>query len=95
MLYIYCNSHIIFFIKKIINQYKLKASQIWNCDESGFSHDPTKCMSVTIKGKIAYKVTCGLGRENTTTTLAVVNAAGPVLDPSIIFSGKNFQSAWK
>ena len=60
----------------------LKAQNIWNCDESGFSHDPSKCLSVTVKGKVAYKVTCGSRRENTT-TLAVVSAAGRVLDPLI------------
>ena len=35
----------------------------------------------------------GVCRENIT-TLAVCNATGKVLDPLIIFQGKNFQSLW-
>ena len=81
-------------IEKIIQEKNLTAANTWNCDESGFPHDPKKCMSVTVKGEVAYKVTCGAGRENTT-TLAVVNATGRVLDPLVIFSGKNFQSTWR
>ena len=81
-------------IEKIIEEKNLKAENIWNCDESGFPHDPQKCRVVSVKGEVAYKVTCGSGRENTT-TLAVVSAAGRVMDPLIIFSGKNFQSTWR
>ena len=75
-------------IEKIIKENNLGPKQIWNCDESGFPHDPSKCMSVTVKGQVAYKVTCGSGRENTT-TLAVVNAAGRVLDPLMRFRIQN------
>ena len=49
---------------------------------------------VSVKGEVAYKVTCGAGRENTT-TIAVCSAAGRVLDPLIVFSGKNLQSSWR
>ena len=73
---------------------KFKPEQVWNCDESGFPHDPLKCRVVSVKGKTAYKVTCGARRENTT-TLAVCSAAGRVLDPLIVFSGKNLQSTWR
>ena len=81
-------------IENIITENNLSAAQIWNCDESGFPHDPAKCMSIGPKGEVCYKVTCGAGRENTT-ALAVVSAAGRVLDPLIIFKGKNFQSTWR
>ena len=49
---------------------------------------------VSVKGKTAYKITCGARRENVT-TLAVVNAAGRALDPLVIFAGKNMQSTWR
>ena len=81
-------------IEKIITENNLGAANIWNCDESGFPHDPAKCLSIGPKGEVCYKVTCGAGRENTT-TLAVVSASGRVLDPLIIFKGKNFQSTWR
>ena len=81
-------------LEKVVHEKKFKPEQIWNCDESGFPHDPQKCKVVSVKGKTAYKITCGAGRENTT-TLAVCNAAGRVLDPLIVFSGKNLQSTWQ
>lgn len=81
-------------LEKLVNEKKLKASQIWNCDESGFLNDPQKCKVVGVRGETAYKVTCGAGRDNTTTS-AVCNAAGRVLDPLIVFAGKNLQSTWR
>ena len=38
--------------------------------------------------------TCGAGRDNTT-VLVVASASGRVLDPLIVFSGKNMQSTWR
>ena len=81
-------------IEDIINKNDIPPSNIWNWDESGFPHDPSKCLVISVKGEVAYKVTCGSGQENTT-TLAVASATGRVLDPLIIFTGKNFQSTWK
>lgn len=81
-------------VGNIIEEKNLTAEKIWNCDESGFPTDPKKCKVVSIKGKTAYKVTCGAGRENIT-TLAVCNAAGRALDPLIIFQGKNLQTTWR
>ena len=46
-------------LEEIIKDKKLNANQIWNCDESGFPTDPHKCKVVSVKGKTAYKVTCG------------------------------------
>ena len=73
-------------LSNIISSKRLQAHQIWNCDESGFPNDPHKCKVVSVKGKTAYKVTCGARRENIS-TLAVVNAAGRVLPPLDNFWG--------
>ena len=81
-------------IEDIINNHNIPPSNIWNCDESGFTHDPSECLVISVKGEVAYKVTYGPGQENTT-TLAVASATGRVLDPLIIFTRKNFQSTWK
>ena len=54
-------------IEDIINKNNIPPSDIWNCDESGFPHDPSKCVVISVKREVAYKVTCGSGRENTTT----------------------------
>ena len=81
-------------LSNIISSKKLQAHQIWNCDESRFPNDPHKCKVVSVKGKTAYKITCGARRENIS-TLAVVNAAGRVLSHLIIFGGKNMQSTWR
>ena len=81
-------------LEKVLEEKNLTASQIWNCDESGFPTDPQKCKVVSVWGEVAYKVTAGAGRENIT-TLAACNAAGRVLEPLIVFSGKNLQSTWR
>ena len=72
----------------------IKADNIWNCDESGFPTDPAKSKVVGPTNQPAFKLSFGARRENIT-TLAVCNAAGKVLDPLIIFQGKNFQSTWR
>ena len=81
-------------VEKIIKEKKLKREQIWNCDESGFPTDPSKCKVVAPIGMPGYKTTPGAGRENHT-VLATCSAAGRALDPLILFQGKNFQSTWK
>ena len=48
-------------LERLMREKKFKPKQVWNCDESGFPHDPLKCRVVIIKGKTAYKVTCGAG----------------------------------
>jgi len=78
----------------LIEEQKLKPEQIWNCDKSGFPTDPSKAKVIAPKGKPGLKLTWGAGRENIS-TLAMCSAAGDVLDPLIIFSGKNLQSTWK
>ena len=57
--------------------------------EKKFPNDPQKCKIVGVKGKTAYKVTCGAGRENTTTLAVCDDAARRVWDPLIVFAGKN------
>ena len=68
-----------------------KPEAIWNCDESGFPSDPSKCKFVGPIGKKSIQVVCGANRENTT-VLVVVCAGGRALDPLIMFKGANFQS---
>lgn len=81
-------------LEELMEEHQFEPDQIWNCDESGFPTDPQRCRVVSGKGESAYKITCGAGKENIT-TLAVCSAAGDVLDPLVIFTGKNFQSTWK
>jgi len=80
-------------LEKIVTEKKYTADQIWNCDESGFPSDPKRCKVLGPSGEIAYRVTPGAGRENTT-TLATVNAAGRSLPPLVVFKGKNHQESW-
>ena len=72
----------------------LNRDNIRNCDESGFPTDPGKSKVIAPRNKLGFKLSYGLCRENIT-TLAVCNATGKVLDPLIIFQGKNFQSSWR
>ena len=71
----------------------LNPENVWNCDESGFPTDPGKSKATAPCNKPGFKLSYGACRENIT-TLAVCNATQKVLDPSIIFQGKNFQSLW-
>lgn len=80
-------------LEKIVEEKKFTPNQIWNCDESGFPTDPKRCKVVSRSGEVAYRVTPGAGRENTT-TLAAVNAAGQALPPLVVFPGKNHQESW-
>ena len=81
-------------LEEVVRLNNIGPNQIWNCDETGFPHDPTSCRVVGPRGKVSYKVTAGPGRQNTT-VLASCSAAGDVFPPLIVFQGKNFQSSWK
>ena len=80
-------------IEEIITTKKLGPSQIWNADETGFPMDPQKLKVIAPVGEVGF-TTGGAGQENTT-VLGVCNGAGRVLDPLIIFQGKNLQSTWR
>ena len=51
------------------------------------------CLFFYLQGKRALKLRFGAGRENIT-VLSVCSAAGAVLDPIIIFKGKNMHYSW-
>ena len=73
---------------------KLGPSQIWNVDETGFPMNPQKSNVIAPVGEVSFTTSDGPGRENIT-VLGVCNGAGRVLDPLIIFQGKNLQSTWR
>ncbi|KAG5876601.1 hypothetical protein JTB14_021568 [Gonioctena quinquepunctata] len=61
---------------------------VYNCDETGFGHDPEDVLLVAPKGqKRVSKNIAGSGKKNTT-VLACGNAKGEKLPPFIIFRGK-------
>lgn len=70
-----------------------KPQQIWNLDESSFSHDPYKTKIVGAKGKPSSRTVSGPGRENTT-VLSAVSASGLKAPPLIVYKGKNIWDAW-
>lgn len=70
-----------------------KPEQIWNLDESSFSHDPYKTKIVGARGKACSRTVSGPGRENTT-VLAAVSASGLKAPPLIVYKGKNIWDAW-
>ena len=66
---------------------------IWNCDESGFPHEPKKCKVISKKGVKTLQVIPGAHRENTT-VMAACSAAGQVPPPPlIIYPGQQVQLA--
>ena len=81
-------------VQKIIEANNFTASQIWNCDETGFPTDAGQCKVIAPRGKQPNKRTSGAGRENIS-VLATCSASGKALDSFIIFSAVNFQSTWR
>ena len=81
-------------IEEIVTTKKLDPSQIWNADKTGFPMDPQKSKVIAPVGEVGFTITGGAGRENTT-ILGVCNGADRVLDPLIIFQGKNLHSTWQ
>lgn len=72
----------------------LDGHHIYNCDETGFSHDPKDVKHIASKGqKRVSKNIAGSGKKNTT-VLACGNAHGNKLPPFIIFKGKYVWQSW-
>ena len=81
-------------IEEIVTTKKLDPSQIWNVNKTGFPMDPQKSKVIAPVGEVGFKTTGSAGQENKT-VLGACNGAGRVLDPLIIFQGKNLQSTWR
>ena len=81
-------------IEEIITTRKLGPSQIWDAGATGFPVDPQKLKVIAPVGEVSFTTTGGAGQENAT-ILGVCYGAGRVLDPLIIFQGKNLQSTWQ
>ena len=80
--------------KKLLKKKVLKKKVLVRVKSGTVTTDPQRCKVVVVKGKEAYKVIAGAGRENIT-TLAIASAAVRALDTLIIFSGENLQSIWR
>ena len=68
-----------------------KPEAFYNCHESGFPVDASKCKYICPIGKKTIQVTHGANRENQT-VLAVSSADGKALDSLIVFKGKSLQT---
>lgn len=75
------------------NTLENKPAFVFNCDESGFCHDPTKFKAIGEKGKALSRISGGSGRESTT-VLACISADGSCLPPLIVFRGVGVQARW-
>lgn len=72
----------------------LDGDRVYNCDESGFCHDPKDVKLIAPKGqKRVSKNIAGSGKKNST-VLACGNANGDKLPPFIIFKGKYVWQNW-
>jgi hypothetical protein len=75
-------------------QLENKPENIWNLDESGFCHDPSKCKALMKTKTSAFRTIMGSGKLNTT-VLACCSASGEMLPPLIIFKAKSLWSTWR
>ncbi|KAJ8909702.1 hypothetical protein NQ315_002742 [Exocentrus adspersus] len=70
-----------------------KPQQIYNLDETSFSHDPKKTKVVGAVGRRSTRMISSAGRENTS-VLICTSASGHKLPPLVIFKGKNVIESW-
>lgn len=70
-----------------------KPQYVFNADESGFHHDPSRMHGLGVKGKALSRISGGTGRESTTVP-SCVSADGSTLPPLIIFKGAAVQARW-
>lgn len=70
-----------------------KPAQIYNYDESDkpLEHKMPKTAAVKRYKKVRQ---CTLGNKTQITILGDANAAGKVIPPMVVFSGKNWNSVW-
>ncbi|KAL7304258.1 hypothetical protein TKK_0003062 [Trichogramma kaykai] len=70
----------------------ISPERIWNCDEAGFSLNPTPTNVLATTGcKNVYKVVGANEKENVN-VLMIVNAAGSIGPSSVLFKGENLPS---
>lgn len=70
-----------------------KPHLIFNCDETSFSHDPSKTKVVGGKGQKCTRTISSAGRENTSVLMAA-SAAGDKHPILCVFKGKNIMESW-
>lgn len=70
-----------------------KPQNIWNVDEIGVCDLQKMVKTLCVSREGAYQVT-GSERGKLTTVLALVNAAGVVVPPMVIFKGERVQAQW-
>ena len=83
-------------LKTVMDELELndKPDSIWNLDESGFCHDPSKTKGLMNSSQNAFRVIMGSGKLNTT-ILACCSASGRILPPLIIFKAKALWTSWR
>lgn len=69
------------------------AEQLWNTDETGVQDIPRPQQVVGAAGKRAFR-TVAREQGETTTVLTVVNGAGKVCPPLVIFKGRRYNAAY-
>ena len=73
---------------------KDKPHLIYNVDESGLPLDPSRLKIICKKGlKRLYRIIGGSGRDSITVQ-GCASAAGDIMPPYIVYSGKNLYQAW-
>ena len=78
-------------LKETLEKYDLmdKPSQVYNCDESGMPLEHKQPKTLALKGTKKVRQ-CTSGNKTQITVLGCVSAAGQVMPPMVVFSGKNF-----
>lgn len=81
-------------VRALMDEHQYRPSQIYNMDESGFAvgTSQTSRALVNVRDKSSWKKI--QGRQEWITAIEVVDAAGVVGPPLLIFKSKHLSSAW-
>lgn len=81
-------------VQKTIEEYDVKAKNIYNMDESGFAIGSTQGACVIIDSRIRSRFQARPGRQEWVTVIECICGDGTVIAPLVIFRGANLNTEW-
>ena len=80
--------------EETMDTYKIDKSNIYNMDETGFAIGSMESTRVIVDSTIRTRWQANPGRQEWVTVVECIGTDGMVLEPLVIFKGKNLSSQW-
>ena len=80
--------------RQTIEEDRVNPQNIYNMDESGFAIGSNLGACVIVNAQIRSQFQAQPGRQEWVTVVECICGDGSVLDPLVIFRGKNFNTEW-